>query len=291
MLDRITPLVLTYNEAPNIGRTLGQLRWANEIVVVDSFSSDNTVQIASSFPQVRVVQRAFDSHTMQWDFAVKETGITSEWILGLDADYFLTDEFLAELAELAPEPQVKAYRAKFIYCVNGKRLISGIYPPVSVLYRRKEAAYVQDGHTQKLAVAGRVDSLRNPILHDDRKSLSRWLKAQSGYTKLEAAKLVSADAEVLSWTDRLRRWRLVAPPAMLFYCLILRGGVVDGWAGFYYAFQRTLAELMLSLYLIHQDLYGDERLAQTQNQPLGSADTADQKNGEVKKQIAGTVVS
>jgi hypothetical protein len=140
-------------------------------------------------------------------------------------------------------------------------------------------------------VDGRVDSLHNPILHDDRKSLSRWLKAQSGYTKLEAAKLVSADAEVLSWTDRLRRWRLVAPPAMLFYCLILRGGVVDGWAGFYYAFQRTLAELMLSLYLIHQDLYGDERLAQTQNQPLGSADTADQKNGEVKKQIAGTVVS
>ena len=47
---------------------------------------------------------------------------------------------------------------------------------------------------------------------------------------------------------------MIAPLAVLFYCLIVRGGVLDGWAGFYYAFQRMLAELLLSLYLIEQDL-------------------------------------
>ena len=71
---------------------------------------------------------------------------------------------------------------------------------------------------------------------------------------LEAKKIVAADAESLGIADRVRRLRVIAPLAVLFYCLIARGGVLDGWAGFYYAFQRMLAELLLSLYLIEQDL-------------------------------------
>jgi glycosyltransferase involved in cell wall biosynthesis len=254
MLERITPLILTYNEAPNIGRTLEQLRWARDIVVVDSFSDDHTLEIVSNFPQVRVYQREFDSHEKQWNFGLKETGINSDWVLALDADYVLTDEFLAELEALFPDQDVKGYQAKFVYCVSGKRLISGIYPPVSVLYRRSDASYVQDGHTQKLALDGRIKNLHASILHDDRKPLAHWLQAQSRYTKLEANKLLNSGSENLSWTDRVRRWRIIAPPAMLFYCLVIRGGVLDGWAGFYYAFQRALAELMLSLYLLEHDL-------------------------------------
>jgi glycosyltransferase involved in cell wall biosynthesis len=259
LLEKITPLVLTYNEAPNIGRTLEQLRWACDIVVVDSFSDDDTLEIVSTFQQVRVYKREFDSHEKQWNFGLKQTGINSEWILALDADYVLTDEFLAEIETLSPDSDVKGYRAKFVYCVSGKRLISGIYPPVSVLYRRGDASYSQDGHTQKLALAGRIENLQAPILHDDRKSVANWLQAQSRYTKLEANKLLNPGPENLSWTDRVRRWRIVAPPAMLFYCLILRGGIFDGWAGFYYAFQRALAELMLSLYLLDHDLSGSEK--------------------------------
>ncbi|HEY0346639.1 MAG TPA: glycosyltransferase, partial [Pyrinomonadaceae bacterium] len=77
MLERITPLVLTFNEAPNIGRTLGQLGWARDIVVVDSFSSDDTLEIISRFPQVRLYQRKFDRHDLQWDFALKQTCIST----------------------------------------------------------------------------------------------------------------------------------------------------------------------------------------------------------------------
>ena len=259
MLENITPLILTYNESPNIGRTLEQLRWARVIVVVDSFSDDDTLEIVLSFPQVRVYQREFDSHEQQWSFGLKETEINSEWVLALDADYVLTNEFLAEVEALSPGPDIKGYRAKFVYCVNGKRLISGIYPPVSVLYRHSDASYLQDGHTQKLVLDGRIENLHAPILHDDRKPFTHWLQAQSHYTQLEADKLLSSDVESLSWTDRVRRWRIVAPPAMLFYCLIIRGGVFDGWAGFCYAFQRTLAELMLSLHLLEHDLSGSEK--------------------------------
>jgi glycosyltransferase involved in cell wall biosynthesis len=265
MLNRITALILTYNEAPNIGRMLEQLRWARDIVVVDSFSDDDTLEIISSFPQVRVYQREFDSHEQQWNFGLKEIAVNSEWILALDADYLLTADCLAELEALQPEPDIKAYRAKFIYCVNSKKLISGIYPPVTVLYRREGASYTQDGHAHKLRLDGRIENLHSPILHDDRKPLSRWLQAQSRYTKLEAEKLLSSHLGGLSWTDRVRRGRVVAPPAMLLYCLIIRGGILDGWAGFYYAFQRALAELMLSLYLIEYDLgrHSEVRITKT----------------------------
>src|SRR5215467_12354062 len=100
MLDQITPLILTYNEAPNIARALAGLSWAKEIVVVDSFSDDETVAMAKSFSNVRMVQRAFDNHRNQWEFGLKETGITTPWVLALDADYVVTQELIAELKKL-----------------------------------------------------------------------------------------------------------------------------------------------------------------------------------------------
>lgn len=246
MLEQITPLILTYNEAPNIARVLSGLTWAREIVVVDSFSDDETVQIASSFPNVRVVQRGFDNHRNQWDYGLKETRITTPWVLALDADYVVTDEFVAELKTLQPNKETDGYRASFIYCINGKKLRSGIYPPVTVLYRREAASYVQDGHTQRVALEGAIEDLREPLLHDDRKPFRRWFNSQSRYTELEAQKLLATDPDELEFADRLRRWRFIVPPAMLVYCLVVRGGILDGRAGIYYAFQRATAELMLS---------------------------------------------
>src|SRR5688572_29178209 len=250
MLDHLTPLILTYNEAPNIARTLDSLHWASEIVVVDSFSTDNTAAIAASFPNVRVVQRAFDCHRNQWGFGLKNTGISTEWVLALDADYVVTTELVNELRDLKPAEETCGYRARFIYCISGKRLHSGIYPPVTVLYRRASANYIQDGHTQRVSINGRIDELQAPMLHDDRKPLRRWFESQKRYTKLEAQKLRDANPAELNYVDRMRRWPLIAPPLALFYCLVVRAGIFDGWAGIYYAFQRTTAELMLSLYLI-----------------------------------------
>jgi glycosyltransferase involved in cell wall biosynthesis len=248
MLDQITPLILTYNEAANIGRTLERLAWAREIVVVDSFSDDETVEIASSFPQVRVVQREFDSHRNQWEFGLRETGIKTPWILALDADYILTNDAVAELKTLNPDADTAGYRTNFIYCINGKELHSGIYPPVTVLYRRDGASYVQDGHTQRVVIDGPVKELRASLLHDDRKPLRRWLNSQTRYAELEADRI--SKREALDFRDRLRLCFVVAPTVVFFYCLIVRGGIFDGWPGFYYAFQRSIAELMLSLYLI-----------------------------------------
>ena len=87
MLDQITPVILTRDEEANIARTLGQLRWAREVVVVDSFSTDGTLAAARRFPNVHVYERVFDTLAKQWTFALEQVG--TPWFLSMDADYFL----------------------------------------------------------------------------------------------------------------------------------------------------------------------------------------------------------
>ena len=104
VLADITPVILTYNEAANIGRSLERLTWAGQVVIVDSGSTDDTLAIVARFPNVRIVQRPFDTHAQQWRFAVEETGITSDWLLRLDADYMVEPALRDEMAALAPAP-------------------------------------------------------------------------------------------------------------------------------------------------------------------------------------------
>ena len=270
MLDQITPLILTYNEAPNIVRNLQRLSWAKDVVVVDSLSTDATIQLAQQFPNVRVFQRPFDTHAQQWSFGLEQTEISTPWVLALDADYILTDEFIQEIHSLDPKSGASGFTARFIYCLQGKQLRSGIYPPVTVLYRHDCSRYEQDGHTQRVLVEGEIQNLRSRVLHDDRKPLHHWLKAQARYAELEAQKLSSLRPEHLKPTDRMRRWIVVAPPAMFLYCLIVRFGLLDGWAGLHYAFERTIAETMLSLYLINRKIGGWSRTKTSKSEQFKS---------------------
>lgn len=254
MLDQITPVILTFNEAPNIGRTLEHLSWTKDVVVVDSFSTDETVAIVSRFSNARVFQRKFDSHAHQWNFGIRETAIETEWVLALDADYIVSEDLLREIQSLAPEADVAGYRASFRYCIEGRPLRATVYTPVTVLFRRERAVYAQDGHTQRATIDGKISALSGAIFHDDRKSLSRWVASQDRYMRLEAEKLLNADWSSLRWAGRLRKLRVVAPFAILFYCLFVQGLVLDGRAGLFYSFQRAFAELLLSLHLLRHDL-------------------------------------
>ncbi len=254
MLDAITPIILTYNEAPNIARTVQRLSWAKDVIIVDSFSNDETLSIVSRYPHVRVIQRKFDNHASQWNFALKETGIKTEWVLALDADYILSDELIEEIKKESPRDGTCGYEARFKYCVNSKILRSTVYPPVIVLYRHAAAKYVQDGHTQRVTIDGVREKLHAPIFHDDRKPLSAWVKAQMKYMRLEAEKLSKTEYRRLGWADRVRLLRVVAPFGMLLYCLFFKGVILDGKAGIYYSFQRMFAELLLSLFLLARDI-------------------------------------
>lgn len=251
-MDEITPLVLTYNEAPNIGRCLERLIWAKRVIVLDSLSSDDTTDLVRGFTNAELHERAFDNHTAQWNCGVDL--VRTKWVLSLDADYVLTEEFIAELRALKVDDDVDAIYVPFRYCIFGKPLRACLYPPRAVLFRKDRCRYVPDGHTQLLEVPGKSLHLREFIDHDDRKTFSRWLISQDRYAILEVEKLLSANPHDLSLQDRLRLHIILAPMATLFYVLAVRGLIFDGWHGWYYCLQRLLAEIILSLRLIEARL-------------------------------------
>ncbi|MEL6456995.1 MAG: glycosyltransferase family 2 protein [Cyanobacteria bacterium J06621_15] len=263
MLEKITPLILTYNEASNINRTLQHLTWAKEIVVIDSYSTDKTLEIIKSYPTVEVFQRKFDTHATQWNYGLEQ--VTSEWILSLDADYVVTDDLITEIKALQTDKEINGYFAKFKYCVFGKPLRGTILPPRQVLFRKEKAVYKDDGHTQLLQVNSKSSTLSSYIHHDDRKPLSRWLWAQDRYMIIEVKKLTQTPENELSLGDKIRKQKIIAPFIILFYCLILKGGILDGWHGWYYAFQRVLAEVLLSIRLIE---YNHLQEQDTLNNPV-----------------------
>jgi len=250
----LSVLIITCNEAPNLRRTLAALAWARDIVIVDSFSTDDTLEIARSFPQVRVIQRKFDSFAGQCNFGLQQ--VQTEWVLSLDADYVLPPELAAEIQSLTPLAEVAGYSTRFRFCIHGRPLRASLYPPRTVLYQRGKAHYRNDGHGHRVQVDGRVVMLSGRIDHDDRKPLSHWLWAQDRYALLEAAKLSEARPGELGLPDRIRRKIVMAPALVFFYTLLGQGMILDGWPGWYYVWQRTLAEMILSLRLTEQKLIG-----------------------------------
>ena len=251
MFDKITPLILTFNEAPNIERTLKRLTWAQRIVVIDSYSTDATVDILQSYPQVEIFTNKFVSFAAQCNYGLEK--IQSEWVLSLDADYILSEELIQEIGAIIPTPKIDSYFVKFKYCVFGKPLRGTLYPPRQVLYRKDKAIYHEDGHAHRVHIDGDYRILESYIYHDDRKPLDRWLSAQNKYMIIESKKLLNTPATQLSFSDRIRQQKIIAPFLILFYCLILKKGILDGWAGWYYAFERMLAETILAVRLIETE--------------------------------------
>lgn len=248
----ITPLILTFNEQENIARCLDHLQWAAQIVVVDKNSTDETPTLCARYANVRLLQGEFDSPAAQANFGI--AGISTPWMLSLDADYIVPAALADELAALRPDDSLAGYYADFTYCVFGSPLRGTLYPPRQVLYRTSRAKYFDDGHAWRVRVEGKSGRLRQRILHDDRKPLSRWFASQARYARLEAEKLLNAKPEDLRTSDKIRRLRLLAPLANLLIVLFARGVLFDGPPGWYYAVQRLIAELMISACLLDHDL-------------------------------------
>jgi glycosyltransferase involved in cell wall biosynthesis len=258
MLEQITPLILARDEEANIERTLAQLTWASEVVLVDSFSTDATLEIARRFPNVRLFQREVDTLAGQSNFGLQQ--IHTPWVLLLDADYFLPEPFVAELRALAPPMNIRAYRAAFLYAVNGRPLRASLYPPRVVLLHREHARIWQDGHAHRVLVEGNTADLQAKIIHDDRKSFARFVQRQKKYMREEAEKLHSADPRTLSIAGRIRKLIVVAPFAVVAHSLFVKGLILDGRAGLRYAWERFVAEVMLSRELLRRRGRGELKI-------------------------------
>ena len=252
----ISVIILTHNEETNIGRCLDSVSWSDDILVVDSFSEDRTVEISKRCG-ARVIQRAFDDFSSQRNFASEQGNLKYEWMLHLDADEIVTPELRAELQGAALGDK-DAYRvsSKLIFC--GKFLRhAGLFPWYQVRFGRKQALrFKQVGHGQRETLEpSRIGTLKSSLLHlNFSKGLSDWIERHNRYSTAEAQQNVYGytddDVPILDLlsaeTDRRRRAakrifrRLPGRPTIRFiYMYLFRGGILDGKIGFTYC--RLLA--------------------------------------------------
>jgi glycosyltransferase involved in cell wall biosynthesis len=255
-VNNLTGLILTCNEEANIGRTLEACRWVPRVLIIDSHSTDRTLEIARTFSNVQIHQRKFNTFAEQCNFGL--THVTTEWVLSLDADYVLTPELQEELKRLRPPDDVRGYSIVFDYCVFGRPLRYSILPPRIALYRRTGARYRAEGHGHRVIIDGKVEGLRGHIWHDDRKPLSTWIQSQDRYSEAEAQYLLRTPTDQLNRPDKIRKRIWMAPMIMPVYLLLARRLLLEGWTGWYYVFQRMIAEMLLSLRLLEEKL-GDGR--------------------------------
>ena len=248
----LTAVILTWNEEENIARTLHHLTWLERIVVIDSGSTDKTLELIRSFPNAEVHVRKFDTHAQQWNYGLGFCN--SEWILSLDADYILSYAFIEEIKQKLDLDNISAFNAEFDFVLFERPLNKNNTTPRPVLFKREDCVYYDDGHTQRLKVNGRQAALKNKILHDDRKPLSRWLLNQSSYSLKEATMLLEKSEEDMSFLEKLRKKRIYTPLLMFFFCLFKRRMIMEGARGWHYTLQRTIVEMLISLRLTEEKI-------------------------------------
>jgi glycosyltransferase involved in cell wall biosynthesis len=161
----ISACIICYNEARNIRRCLESVTWADEIIVVDSMSRDNTVEIAKEYTD-SVIQRAWTGYADQKNVALSKAH--GNWVLSLDADEAvssqLKEEILTEIAGQNPKdgyriPRRSFYQGKWIHH-------SGFYPDRQLrLFRRTAGQWVGGRVHERMEIKGEVGELKNDILH------------------------------------------------------------------------------------------------------------------------------
>jgi glycosyltransferase involved in cell wall biosynthesis len=250
----VAVVILTFNEEDNLAMALDSVvGWAGEVFVVDSFSTDRTVDIALGYANrgVQVVQHAFVNYSDQWNWALTRLPISRPWVLKLDADERATTAFRRDVDDAVRAPDApSAFVIHWKLVFMGKELNwGGLYPNGNTrLWRTGSAKFGTREVNEHLVVSGPVGSIRSPITHKDYKSLGAWLDRHNRYSAMEARAIEAGNEtgtppKLFGRPDERRMWlrkiyfRLPCRPFLYFlYRYLLRLGFLDGRVGFRFAF-------------------------------------------------------
>ncbi len=246
-LKQVTPVVLTFDEEANLRRNLDALQWAERIVIVDSGSTDDTEKIAKSYANVDWHTRPFDSFRAQWEHAIHRTDIATEYVLALDADMEVSAKLLEEIADRFLEGNYGGGMMPIDYRYYGRSLAGSICPPQIRIFRRDAVKVTQLNHGHKFESSGSVYRFRNRLIHDDRKSLERWVESQLRYQKENEAELQNGHRGRAR--DYARRLGLM-PPIIGALAYLRAGGPFKGAAAARYAYERMTTESLLAVRLM-----------------------------------------
>jgi glycosyltransferase involved in cell wall biosynthesis len=221
---KLALIVITRNEEELIGQCLRSASICGELIVVDSFSTDRTVEIARQ-SGARVYQREFTGYIAQKQFALERAA--SEWVLSLDADEQLTHGLRREIEAAIDGPHPAAgYEIRRILYHLGHYYTRGLYPDYHLRLFRREAAHFggREPHA-KAIVNGEVRRLSAPILHFSYADIADHVATMNRLTTQSAAQAQCGPLTPL---------KMVANPAWRFFNFyVLRGGFLEGTSGLY----------------------------------------------------------
>jgi glycosyltransferase involved in cell wall biosynthesis len=224
---KVSATIITYNEEKNIGACLESIAWADEIIVVDSLSTDRTPDICRGYTQ-KLIQRPWPGHVQQKQFALEQA--TGDWIVSLDADERLApgsrEEILRAIAAAAPGidgfmfPRHSFYLGRWIN--HG-----GWYPDYKLrLIRKGKGRWGGIDPHDKLEVEGKTGTISSEILHFVYRSLSHQLATVDSFSDITARQ----------WQEQGRAFRLLPllarPPLKFLECYLWKQGFRDGLPGF-----------------------------------------------------------
>lgn len=230
-------LVLTYNEEENITDCLDSIDWIEEIVVVDSYSEDRSVELAQEYTS-KVYQREFDDFASQRNFGLEK--LESEWVLVVDADERVTEELKEEVLDKLFNPQAEGYRVPRRNYFLGKWIkYCGWYPDYTLrLFKTAENSYSGLVH-EGIELDGEVADLDNDLIHYTYRNLHHYLDKMNHYTTLDAEKKYQAGVK------KSLAYMLLRPVLEFIKKFFLKKGFLLGRQGLilsifsaYYQFQK-----------------------------------------------------
>ena len=195
MRSTISTIVLTYNEEINIENCLKSVaNWADEIFIIDSYSTDKTLEIAKKYG-AQIVQRPFENQAKQFNWALDNLKIKNEWILRLDADEYLTEELKKEIAQklLKTSGEISGFYMKRRVYFMGRWIKYGGYYPIWLLrlFRKgkaKSEERAMDEHI--ILLEGRAEKLKNDFVDDNKRDLTWWIDKHNNYASREAGEVI-----------------------------------------------------------------------------------------------------
>lgn len=275
--------MLTLNEEANIEHCLRSIcGWSDDIHIVDSFSTDNTVNLALRYkPNIHKVEEAHWADLRNW--AMRSLRLKYEWVLFLDADEHLTDSLKKEISQtLATSPKENGFYIKRRFIFMGRWLKhGGMYDKILRLFRKESAEYISEGDVEYVRVTGKVGLMRHDMIHEDRKGISKWIEKHNKISDRAAKQylnerdfLLNERAEGSEIEGGRRTWvkyalwekiPLVLRPYITFlYQYILKFGFLDGIEGLNYHILQAFWYRIVIYVKVRETNLQNQRLRQAQ---------------------------
>jgi len=246
----ITAIIPTLNEEVHIKEAIDSVSFADEIIVIDSFSTDRTVEFAES-KNVRVLQRVFDDFSSQKNYAIQQA--SHNWIYVLDADERVTSELRKEILEKIKEPDdfVGFFVYRTFYFIGKKLNYSGWQrDKVIRLFRKDKCKYNGKLVHETISADGNVGFFKNKLEHYSYQSFDHYIQKLNQYASLKARALFEKDKKVTVFHI------LIKPPYRFISHYILRLGFLDGFPGFIISVTQAYGVLsrFIKLWLMNHKL-------------------------------------